>query len=148
MFKQPFSFDGRIRRTEYGLGLVIYLIVLAIIGALSDATDGVIAIAYIPLLWFLWAQGAKRCHDLNHSGWWQLIPFYFFWLLFEDGAKEKNEYGLSPKIFDQSANGSFPNKGANYCHRCGEKLDANSKFCSRCGASMSIHQMADTNQDN
>ncbi len=26
MFKRPFSFEGRIRRTEYGLSLVIYAI--------------------------------------------------------------------------------------------------------------------------
>jgi uncharacterized membrane protein YhaH (DUF805 family) len=34
MFKNPFSFDGRIRRTEYGLTIIIYVIVAVIINAI------------------------------------------------------------------------------------------------------------------
>ena len=56
-----------------------------------------IILSFIPLLWFLIAQGAKRCHDRGNSGWYQLIPFYVFWLLFADGESGKNEYGLNPK---------------------------------------------------
>ena len=54
-------------------------------------------LVYIPLLWFLYAQGAKRCHDLGNSGWWQIIPFYIFWLLFQDGQTGVNKYGNNPK---------------------------------------------------
>jgi uncharacterized membrane protein YhaH (DUF805 family) len=52
---------------------------------------------FIPMLWFVWAQGAKRCHDLGRSGWWQLIPFYGLFLLFQDGDAGSNEYGENPK---------------------------------------------------
>ena len=31
MFKNPFSFNGRIRRAEYGISLIIYLIFLVLI---------------------------------------------------------------------------------------------------------------------
>ncbi|HTF21814.1 MAG TPA: DUF805 domain-containing protein [Chryseolinea sp.] len=101
MFKHPFSFDGRIRRTEYGLTFIIYLVAYFIIMALI-ATEAVAAsiaamIAIVPLVWFLWAQGAKRCHDIDRSGWMQLIPFYFFFLLFEDGKPGRNEFGTNPK---------------------------------------------------
>lgn len=100
MFKNPFSFDGRIRRTEYGVSVLIYAFCATILNAIVGASDGDAAIllfAYIPLLWFLWAQGAKRCHDVGNSGWWQLIPFYGFWLLFQDGEHGRNQYGENPK---------------------------------------------------
>jgi uncharacterized membrane protein YhaH (DUF805 family) len=99
MFKNPFSFDGRIRRLEFGLTFLIYLVVYGAILAISSTGDGLGAISLIliiPLIWFLWAQGAKRCHDVGRSGWWQLIPFYFFVLLFHDGDG-RNEYGANPK---------------------------------------------------
>ena len=56
-----------------------------------------VLLPYVPVIWLLLAQGAKRCHDLGHSGWYQLIPFYVFWMLFEDGDRLVNEYGISPK---------------------------------------------------
>lgn len=63
----------------------------------SNRDAAIIGVAYIPLIWFFWAQGAKRCHDLGNNGWWQLIPFYAFWLLFQDGDVNPNEYGTNPK---------------------------------------------------
>lgn len=98
MFAAPFSFDGRIRRTEYAVSFVIYIIVYAIlIGIVAESKSAVFAVAYIPLLWFLWAQGAKRCHDRGNSGWYQIIPFYVLWLIFAEGDNAENEYGESPK---------------------------------------------------
>jgi len=105
MFKNPFSFDGRIRRTEYGLSIIIYIFVYFIIfltvgigaGYNSGAGWFFILLLLVPLLWFMWAQGAKRCHDLGNSGWYQIIPFYILWLLFQDGERGENGYGQNPK---------------------------------------------------
>ncbi|WP_300726139.1 DUF805 domain-containing protein [uncultured Bacteroides sp.] len=104
MFKRPFSFRGRIRRLEYGLSVILFYICFIIIEAISragSAPEGaevlLIIIMCIPIYWFLWAQNCKRCHDLGHSGWWQLIPFYALWLLFASGNEDDNEYGNNPK---------------------------------------------------
>ena len=96
MFNASFSFDGRIRRTEYCLSLIIYGILYAIVLGLVKSS-AVFGLAYIPLLWFLWAQGAKRCHDRGNSGWYQIIPFYALWMMFAEGDLSVNEYGNSPK---------------------------------------------------
>ena len=99
MFKNLFSFEGRIRRTEYGVSFMLHVVFAAIINSIIATTGnrGLI-LFYIPSLWFLWSQGAKRCHDLSKNGWWQFIPFYVFWLIFEDGFYGVNEYGPSPKF--------------------------------------------------
>lgn len=96
MFQSPFSFEGRIRRTEYGLSFIIYLVGYFISLVMIQASAFFI-ILIVPLLWFLWAQGAKRCHDRGNSGWFQIIPFYFLWLLFAVGEPGLNAYGNDPK---------------------------------------------------
>ena len=50
------------------------------------------------VVWIRMAQGAKRCHDIDISGWYQLIPFYTIVLIFQKGSIGANEYGVSPKI--------------------------------------------------
>ena len=111
MFKAPFSFNGRIRRTEFGISYIIYIAIAAVLGGLLGAftQEGgeasiVMLIVYIPMLWFLWAQGAKRCHDRGNSGWFILIPFYIFWMLFADSDVGPNEYGDNPKGIGNTSN--------------------------------------------
>lgn len=40
MFKNPFSFEGRIRRLEYGLSNLIYFLCLLIISIVTDLLGG------------------------------------------------------------------------------------------------------------
>jgi uncharacterized membrane protein YhaH (DUF805 family) len=106
MFENAFSFDGRIRRTEYGISLIIYAVIAVIINLIAEANRDAsfVLIAYIPALWFLLAQASKRCHDVGNSGWWQLIPLYGFWLLFQEGELGQNQYGNNPKGNQQNTN--------------------------------------------
>ncbi|MDL2247159.1 DUF805 domain-containing protein [Bacteroides sp. OttesenSCG-928-J23] len=96
MFRNPFSFTGRIRRLEYCItGLIL--------APLSIATEIVVTepvpyfLINIFLCWVSLAQGTKRCHDRGNSGWFQLIPFYGFVMMFGDGEEGVNCYGTSPK---------------------------------------------------
>ena len=102
MFRRPFSFKGRIRRTEFCISYLIYLVYYLPMSLMeeSDINEGFAVIwllLLIPMIWFLLAQGTKRCHDRNNSGWYQIIPFYGFWMLFAEGDSDENDYGKSPK---------------------------------------------------
>ena len=101
MFQSPFGFEGRIRRLEYTLSLIIYyayIFFLAfILGMMGIYSEGVFYLLVIPGYWFIIAQGAKRCHDRGNSGWFQIIPFYMLWMLFADGDEFENDYGHDPK---------------------------------------------------
>ena len=103
MFKNPFSFEGRIRRMEYGISIVILAVTRVVLSTIimtrsNSAGIGILSLLIsIPLIWFAIAQATKRCHDVGNNGWWQLIPFYGFWLLFQEGSAEPNKYGENPK---------------------------------------------------
>ncbi len=105
MFRRTFSCKGRIRRTEYGLSVIFMMLFLMVANVFlaafsaggAAATVTMFALPYILGWWFMITQACKRCHDLGHSGRWQLIPFYGFWLLFARGQKGVNRYGTDPK---------------------------------------------------
>lgn len=103
MFKRPFSFKGRIRRAEYGLSYIIYFlwyVVFIAITAVNDINPAMALLAILSMVaafWFMWTQGAKRCHDRGNSGWYQIIPFYFLVMLFGGSESGINDYGTNPK---------------------------------------------------
>ena len=111
MFEKPFSFEGRIRRTEYGITIIITSILNVFFQLFAATGEEAGAFIYllllIPLLWFTWAQGAKRCHDLGNSGWYQIIPFYGLWMLFQDGEIGSNKYGENPKQVNQASKSNY-----------------------------------------
>lgn len=122
MFKRPFTFDGRIRRLEYGISILIYFagafsvgillgIVLVVTGHSNmvdlPSTKYIIYALCLPLYYFLLAQGAKRCHDLGKNGWYQIVPFYALALLFVPGDRYENEYGKNPKYPDTEGESSI-----------------------------------------
>ncbi|NDV95010.1 DUF805 domain-containing protein [Dysgonomonas sp. 521] len=104
MFQNPFSIRGRIRRLEYGISYLIYMAYYMIVGLVTSFMqngDSPLALLFfilmLPAFWFMIAQGTKRCHDRDNSGWYQIIPFYGLVMLFGDGDYGENDYGYNPK---------------------------------------------------
>jgi uncharacterized membrane protein YhaH (DUF805 family) len=104
MLKKLFSFNGRIRRTAYGLSLIAYIVIALsleyiLLVPLLQSGKGfpLYLIILLLIICIMPAQGCQRCHDRGNSGWYQIIPFYDFGMLFADSISCKNEYGPNPK---------------------------------------------------
>jgi cytochrome c-type biogenesis protein CcmE len=101
------SFNGRISRGEFWLGVLLaYVIAVPIIAlciALGIGGD-VRFISAVVLILSMLPVHAKRYHDLGHSGAWALISFIppgMLWTLiqcgFSHGMDEPNAFGPVPK---------------------------------------------------
>ena len=102
MFKRVFTYKGRIRRLEFGISYLIYFIlyffVITVIRFVSQPMAMSLMLAYLVIVVGMYLQMIKRCHDIGKSGWWVLVPIFNpFFLLFEKGEDNVNEYGTNPK---------------------------------------------------
>ena len=103
MFKRPFSFKGRIRRTELWLSIFLSNLALSILISLTSTRNENIMGIFILFFeifhfWFALAQLVKRSHDIGNSGWLVIFPIYNpFVLLFMEGTRGENIYGEDPK---------------------------------------------------
>ena len=96
MFSSPYNPTGRISRTEYVITAVLY--VAADLLLRRHLEGSALAICDIALSVFFFMQGAKRCHDVGISGWWQIIPVTWLWLLVARGHSGHNDYGAPPYL--------------------------------------------------
>lgn len=97
---RPFSFKGRIGRLQLILSYVVGFVVWFAIYALSEPAleyNSNIFLLFLActvvFFWFLYAQCAKRCHDLGKSGAWMFVPFWNVLLFFAEGEEQDNQYG-------------------------------------------------------
>jgi uncharacterized membrane protein YhaH (DUF805 family) len=74
-FTNPFSFNGRIRRLEYGLSLIISMCVIMLTAPIWEDSFYASLLISLIILSFSLAQGSKRCHDFGYSGRWQFLLF-------------------------------------------------------------------------
>jgi uncharacterized membrane protein YhaH (DUF805 family) len=98
-----FSFEGRITRTTFWADLVLPIFPILLLMYFFDYITGTHYFTAIFILLFAYpilAAGAKRCHDRNRSGWYQLlglIPLVNIWVTidlgFIKGTKGDNKYG-------------------------------------------------------
>jgi uncharacterized membrane protein YhaH (DUF805 family) len=99
MFSRPFSFQGRIRRLEFVISVVVLVAFCLTVGVVfaPKLPPWYTAPISLPFVWSYLAQGVKRCHDLGKPWWWFFIPFFVLWMLFAEGELRVNEYGPAPK---------------------------------------------------
>jgi|GEM_PF-2274913 len=86
-FARAFDFKGRASRGEYGNFLLLF-VGTYVVAALLDGAFGLSAFYIAPMLLLVpyVAVSTRRLHDLNRSGWWQLLAlgagiFVLFYLL-------------------------------------------------------------------
>jgi uncharacterized membrane protein YhaH (DUF805 family) len=100
------DFTGRARRSEFWW-FFLFQAVVSIVASLIDQAIGFPALQIIVGLALLvpnLAVGARRLHDTDRSGWWQLlalIPLVGFIVLIvwwaTEGQRGPNRYGPPPK---------------------------------------------------
>ncbi len=96
-----FQFDGRARREEFWYFTLFSVLVSIVLSILNPKLSIIYSLAiFVPTI----AIGARRLHDTDRSGWWQLlelipivgiIVLIVFWCL--DGQKGDNRFGPDPK---------------------------------------------------
>lgn len=99
-WKKYADFSGRARRKEFWMFVLGYVIVysalllLTKISSIFGYLTGLFVLAYIcPAI----AVSCRRMHDVDKSGWFQLIPIYNLILACTEGTKGPNQYGPDPK---------------------------------------------------
>lgn len=104
-----FSFEGRINRAKFWLGVVVIGVVPWVFMMLAFMVDSgfllwIAWLLYLVVIWPAVAISIKRWHDRGKSGWWILIGFVpligGLWALIETGflpgTSGTNQYGPDP----------------------------------------------------
>ncbi|MGB2518518.1 DUF805 domain-containing protein [Shewanella algae] len=104
--KKYADFTGRARRTEYWMFTLFYIIFSLVVSAIDYALGTtVLGLIYsLGLLLPSIAVTARRLHDTDRSGWWQLLAFipiigWIVLLVFycQDSEVGDNRFGSNPK---------------------------------------------------
>ena len=107
VLKNYVGFEGRARRMEYWMFMLVNLVIVLVIRMLENllGIEGAIGFIYsLAILIPSIAVSIRRLHDTGRSGWWILIGFVpvigilvllVFYCL--DGEPNDNEHGPDPK---------------------------------------------------
>jgi uncharacterized membrane protein YhaH (DUF805 family)/YHS domain-containing protein len=106
VLKNYINFEGRARRKEYWffiLATFVMGIIVSIIGSILHLEGLLSGLLNLALILPSMAVAARRLHDVNRSGWWQLISLtiigiipLIFWLASET-KPESNQWGTPAK---------------------------------------------------
>ena len=113
VLKQYADFNGRARRKEFWMFVLINTIISIVIMAVDGFLGlniGMLPYGYLYMIYSLaillpnLAVSVRRMHDIGKSGWFLLIAFIpligAIWLIVlscKEGDQETNEYGPDPK---------------------------------------------------
>ena len=98
MFANLISFEGRIRRAEFAITLILCYFVRSSLLAIFGELNLLSTISSVFLVLIFFSQSVKRLHDMDQTGWLAILPIYNpILLLFVDGTRGKNQYGEDPK---------------------------------------------------
>ena len=98
MFANLISFEGRIRRAEFAITLILCYFVRSSLLAIFGEFNLLSTISSVFLVLIFFSQSVKRLHDMDQTGWLAILPVYNpILLLFVDGTRGKNQYGEDPK---------------------------------------------------
>ena len=100
------QFDGRAQREEYWMYTLIYILIYFALAGVGYAIHMMFLASIFSLAMLIpsIAVTARRLHDINRSGWWQLLAFIpiigwiilFIWYV-TDSDSGSNQYGPNPK---------------------------------------------------
>ena len=106
-FSNYFTFSGRATRAEnwwWALFTIIGVVALSIVENIAGIPAVLSGIFRLATLIPSFALGARRLHDINRSGWWQLLWFAILigWIILivwaiKQGDKGPNKYGPDPR---------------------------------------------------
>ena len=105
--KKYVDFNGKASRSEYWWFFLFNFLVVTVgaiadailLGTSSDSTGIIQLLVTFGLLLPGLAVGARRLHDINKSGWWQLIYLTIIGIILllvwfaSEGKKKKNRFG-------------------------------------------------------
>lgn len=100
-FSKYADFNGRAKRPEFWWFVLFTFLVSLALGMVSDVISGLFSLAvFVPSI----AVGARRLHDTNRSGWFQLlwiIPVIGWIVLIvfcaQEGEAGDNQFGAVPE---------------------------------------------------
>jgi uncharacterized membrane protein YhaH (DUF805 family) len=95
-FQKYFEFSGRARRKEYWMFVLVNFFVGLFIGLFKLHVFILVAYQIFVLIPTI-SLVVRRCHDVDHKGWWMLLPIYNFVLMCYPGTPGANRFGPDPK---------------------------------------------------
>ena len=127
--KKYADFNGRASRSEYWW-FFLFNFLMSTVGSIADrillgtepdSTGIITTLVALGLLLRSLAVGARRLHDINKSGWWQLLWLGFILLLI-------------PVIYLIYLH-TRPSSNSNVCNSCvaENQTDEEAIFCASCG---------------